>query len=205
MKDNAVIAAGHRVSGNISAAEDLAIFGRVEGRIQSEATVVVEGSAIIEGDITAAYVVVRGLVVGDIAGVEGVEVAPGAQVAGDIRTRRLTLRAGGRVAGTVSTGVEVAGVATGLARGVQASGAWASSATAPAPAWSSPRVSSPMPIAAPAPAPAPMPASSAASAPAATTPAPAPAPSGPGPLFSGWPSDEAVENAARSEPAREGP
>ena len=114
MKDTATIAAGHRVIGTISAAEDLVIHGRVEGRIQSEATVIVEASAIIEADILANHVVVKGIVIGEVQAVEGIEVWSTAQIAGDLKTRRLTLRAGGRVSGLVASGVDVAGFSAGM-------------------------------------------------------------------------------------------
>lgn len=107
MNDVAHIAAGHRVVGTVSAAEDLVILGRVEGRIQSEGMVTIEVGAIVEAEILARHVVIRGVVVGDVSGVEGIEVAAQAQVLGDLRTRRLSLRAGGRVAGVVTTGIEV--------------------------------------------------------------------------------------------------
>jgi cytoskeletal protein CcmA (bactofilin family) len=107
VNDVAHIAAGHRVVGTVSAAEDLVILGRVEGRIQSEGMVTVEAGAIVEAEILARHVLIRGVVVGDVSGVEGIEVAAQAQVLGDLRTRRLALRAGGRVAGAVTTGIEV--------------------------------------------------------------------------------------------------
>src|SRR5262245_41953462 len=103
VSDTSVIAAGHKVTGTVSAAEDLIVVGRVVGRIQSEATVVIETQAIIEGEIVARHVLVKGIVVGDVSGVEGIEVAPSGQVLGDLRTRRLALRAGGRVNGAVMT------------------------------------------------------------------------------------------------------
>lgn len=107
MSDTSYISAGQRVVGTVSAAEDLVIVGRVEGRIQSEATVTVEAQAIVEADIHARHVVVRGIVVGEIAGVDGIEVAPTGQVLGDLRTRRLALRAGGRISGLVHSGIDV--------------------------------------------------------------------------------------------------
>ncbi|MFO0744056.1 MAG: polymer-forming cytoskeletal protein [Myxococcota bacterium] len=107
MSDTSYISAGQRVVGTVSAAEDLVIVGRVEGRIQSEATVTIEAQAIVEADILARHVVVRGIVIGEIAGVDGIEIAPTGQVLGDLKTRRLALRAGGRVAGLVHTGIEV--------------------------------------------------------------------------------------------------
>lgn len=107
MSDVSVIAASHKVSGTVSAAEDLIVQGRVEGRIQSEATVVIETNAIVEGEVLARNVLVKGIVVGDISGVDGIEIAPSGQVMGDLRTRRLALRAGGRVVGLVQSGIEV--------------------------------------------------------------------------------------------------
>lgn len=109
MNDTSVIAAGHHVVGTISAAEDLVVQGRVEGRIQSEATVVIEAHAIVEGPISARHVIIKGVVVGEVNGVDYIEVAASAQVAGDLKTRRLTLRPGGRVNGEVQTGIEVSG------------------------------------------------------------------------------------------------
>lgn len=107
MSDVSVIALGHKVTGTVSAAEDLVIQGRVEGRIQSEATVIVDTQAIVEAEILARHVLIKGIVIGDVSGVEGIEVAPSGQVLGDLRTRRLALRAGGRVLGVVQSGVEV--------------------------------------------------------------------------------------------------
>ena len=107
MSDVSVISASHKVTGTVSAAEDLVVQGRVEGRIQSEAAVIIETQAIVEGDILARHVLVKGIVVGDVSGVEGIEIAPSGQVLGDLHTRRLALRAGGRVLGVVQTGIEV--------------------------------------------------------------------------------------------------
>ena len=107
MSDTSVIAANHKVTGTISAAEDLVIVGRVEGRIQSEATVVIEAQAIVEAEVLARHVIVKGIVVGDVSGVEGIEITATGQVLGDLRTRRLALRGGGRVLGNVHTGIDV--------------------------------------------------------------------------------------------------
>jgi cytoskeletal protein CcmA (bactofilin family) len=128
-----VIAANHRVVGTISAAEDLLVQGRVEGRILSDATLVIDASAIVEGEIHARHVIVRGVVVGDVSGVDQIEVAPTGQILGDLKTRRLALKAGGRVSGLVHTGIEVpAYAAQSTARAAQ--GTWRGSATAARPA-----------------------------------------------------------------------
>jgi len=134
VSDISVIAANHKVTGTISAAEDLLIQGRVEGKILSDATLVIDASAIIEGEILARHVIVRGVVIGDVSAVEQIEVAPSGQILGDLRTRRLALKAGGRVSGLVHTGIEIA-AHTGQAASRGAQSNWRASAPArPAPA-----------------------------------------------------------------------
>lgn len=108
MSELSIIAANHRVVGTVTANEDLVVQGRVEGRILSDATLVIDQSAIVEGEVLARHVIVRGVVVGDVSAVEQIEVAPSGQVLGDLKTRRLALKAGGRISGLVHTGVEVA-------------------------------------------------------------------------------------------------
>jgi len=133
VSDISVIAANHKVTGTITAAEDLLVQGRVEGRILSDATLVIDASAIVEGEILARHVIVRGVVVGDISAVEQIEVAASGQVLGDLRTRRLALKSGGRISGLVHTGIEVA-AHSGQA-GARAQTNWrASSPARPAPA-----------------------------------------------------------------------
>lgn len=135
MKDTAIIAAGSRVIGTISASEDLVIQGRVEGRIQSEATVIIDSSATMEGDIIANQVIVKGIVVGDIQAVEGIEVTATGQVAGDLKTRRLALRPGGRVSGNVASGIEVPGFVSGVkSTATRSTATWSAAARAAAPA-----------------------------------------------------------------------
>lgn len=101
------IGTGHFVVGAIRTGEDLTIAGRVQGSVDAEGLVVVEAGAIVEGDVRARELVVRGVVVGDIATVDGLEVTANGQVLGGITTRRLLLRTGGRISGEVTTGVEV--------------------------------------------------------------------------------------------------
>lgn len=136
MSELSIIAANHRVVGTVTANEDLVVQGRVEGRILSDATLVIDQSAIVEGEVLARHVIVRGVVVGDISAVEQIEVAPSGQVLGDLKTRRLALKAGGRISGVVHTGVEVAAPNNANRTG----NAWRPTArpatTAPARGWS---------------------------------------------------------------------
>lgn len=102
-----LISAGQVVSGTIRAGEDLVIAGRVRGSVESEGLVVVEAGGVIEADLRAREIVVRGVVVGEVAAVEQLEVAANGQVLGTVKTRRLLLRPGGRIHGDVTTGMEI--------------------------------------------------------------------------------------------------
>jgi len=132
---SSIISAGQRVVGNVSAAEDLVVVGRIEGRIQSEASVTIEAQAVVEGDIHARQVLVKGVVVGEIAATDGIEIAPSGQVLGDLKTRRLALRAGGRVAGLAQSGIEVPAFVYGNRTAVRRAAPAPTFAAAPADPW----------------------------------------------------------------------
>lgn|GEM_PF-3348624 len=101
------IALGQTITGVLRAGEDLTVSGHVKGRIESEGVVIVDAGGIVEADIRARELIVRGVVVGDVATVDSVEVTANGQVLGSITTRRVVMRAGGRILGDVSTGTEV--------------------------------------------------------------------------------------------------
>lgn len=103
------IANGHTIVGILRAGEDLTIAGHVKGRIEAEGVVIVEAGGIVEADVRARELIVRGIVVGDVASVDVVEVTANGQLLGSVTTRRVVMRAGGRILGEVSTGVEVQG------------------------------------------------------------------------------------------------
>ncbi|MFT7581928.1 MAG: cytoskeletal protein CcmA (bactofilin family) [Myxococcota bacterium] len=101
------IAAEHHITGALRCGEDIVIFGRVQGLVESAGLVVIEAGAIVEANIHAQELVVRGVVVGEIEAVDGVEIAASGQILGDIKTRRMNLVAGGRISGVVQTGMEL--------------------------------------------------------------------------------------------------
>ena len=57
-----VIAAGNTVEGNVSADETLVIHGQLRGVVVSSADVIVEEGAVVEADVHAACVEVRGTI-----------------------------------------------------------------------------------------------------------------------------------------------
>jgi cytoskeletal protein CcmA (bactofilin family) len=102
------ISRGVSVQGTFQAGEDVSLLGRLAGRVESDALLVVEEGAWLEAETHVRQLVVHGTVVGDVYAVERVEVSATGQVKGAIRTAQLKLVPGGRIAGRVETGVEVA-------------------------------------------------------------------------------------------------
>jgi cytoskeletal protein CcmA (bactofilin family) len=86
------------IKGNITAAEDLAVAGRVEGdiRLDAGALTLAPGSQVV-GDIGVASVVVHGSVQGNVAATERVDVRPGACVGGSIAAPTLVVADGARM------------------------------------------------------------------------------------------------------------
>lgn len=91
-----------RIKGEISAAENLVIAWRVEGRIRLDAGVLTlaPGSHVV-GEITAPSVIVNGEVEGDVTTSELLEVRATALVKGNLATPRLTVADGAQVTGHV--------------------------------------------------------------------------------------------------------
>ena len=73
------------IKGNITAAEDLAITGRVEGDIRLDAgELILAAGSKVTGDVTVLSVVVHGNVQGNLSATQRVVVRPGASVSGSL-------------------------------------------------------------------------------------------------------------------------
>jgi cytoskeletal protein CcmA (bactofilin family) len=102
--DESVIDAGTRVRGGLHCQEPLAVRGRVDGSIHSEATVTVHEGAVVRGDVVASEVVVSGILIGALVGRERVAVLASGRVRGDVHTPRLRTEPGARIDGELSVG-----------------------------------------------------------------------------------------------------
>ena len=90
------------VKGEVSAAEDLLILGRVEGNIVVQNhTLIIGKGAVIEAEITAHSVVVEGQVTGNVDASEQLEVSPDGVVIGNVKTPSLVIRDGATLKGSV--------------------------------------------------------------------------------------------------------
>ena len=80
------------VKGEISAKEPLTVSGRVEGTIDVRGHVLtVEAGAHVEGDVTAAGIVVAGTVKGSLLAEERIALRAGADVEGTLTAPRLAV------------------------------------------------------------------------------------------------------------------
>lgn len=83
------------IKGNITAAEELAITGRVEGDIRLEAgDLVLAAGSHVAGDVSAPTVAVYGNVQGNVTATQRLMVRPGATMSGSITTPVLIVEDG---------------------------------------------------------------------------------------------------------------
>jgi len=87
--------------GELSADEDLMLFGRVEGSIRHTSSLTVGAGGSVLGDIHAKVIIVKGTVDGDLIATESVTVSPTANVLGDISAPRICIVEGAQFNGNV--------------------------------------------------------------------------------------------------------
>ncbi|MDR2516248.1 MAG: polymer-forming cytoskeletal protein [Spirochaetaceae bacterium] len=79
-----VITADIDFSGSLSFEKPLLIRGKVTGSVDSSGLLVIDEGAVVEAGISAARVVIRGTVRGDISAMERVEISATGKLYGDI-------------------------------------------------------------------------------------------------------------------------
>ena len=117
-----VIGKGLVVRGELSGAGNIELADQFEGKISLTGTVVVLEGAHIQSDISATEIVVAGSIRGNLTASEKVEFSPTGLLFGNVRSKVLILREGGRVHGRILTGAlstpteELAGIAEQVRR-----------------------------------------------------------------------------------------
>jgi cytoskeletal protein CcmA (bactofilin family) len=90
------------IKGELTASEDLTIYGQMEGRIQlPNHTLTIGPHADIRAAIAAKAVVVMGAVTGDVTAGERIEIQANGSVIGDVAAPRLAIADGGSIQGRV--------------------------------------------------------------------------------------------------------
>ena len=89
-----VLSADVEIKGNLKFSGELAFDGKLDGEIQTDGVLNLGDTAVINGNINAQSVVVRGKVTGNINAKEKIEIKAKAEVFGDIRATKLAIEEG---------------------------------------------------------------------------------------------------------------
>jgi cytoskeletal protein CcmA (bactofilin family) len=82
------------IKGNIKFSGELTLDGKLDGEIHTDGALALGDSAVVNGNITAQSVTVRGKVNGNITAKEKIDIKAKAELFGDIRSARLTIEEG---------------------------------------------------------------------------------------------------------------
>jgi cytoskeletal protein CcmA (bactofilin family) len=88
------LASDVEIKGNLKFTGELSFDGKLDGEIQTEGVLTLGDTAVINGNINAQSVVVRGKVTGNINAKEKVEIKAKAELFGDIRATKLVIEEG---------------------------------------------------------------------------------------------------------------
>jgi cytoskeletal protein CcmA (bactofilin family) len=100
-KASTTITAGTLVRGRISGAEDIDLFGRVEGQIEIDGVLKIDGNARADAEITASDIYVYGILIGNATATDTIHLTESALVVGDLTAPRIIIDSGARVKGQV--------------------------------------------------------------------------------------------------------
>lgn len=89
-----VLSSDVEVKGNIKFSGELAFDGKIEGEIQTDGVLTLGDSAVVNGNINAQSVVVRGKITGNIHAKDKIEIKAKTELFGDIRATKLTVEEG---------------------------------------------------------------------------------------------------------------
>src|SRR5438477_4942384 len=89
-----VLASDVEIKGNLKFSGELTFEGKIDGEIQTDGTLNLGDSAVVNGNINAQSVVVRGKINGNINAKEKIDIKTKAELFGDIRASKLSVEEG---------------------------------------------------------------------------------------------------------------
>jgi cytoskeletal protein CcmA (bactofilin family) len=89
-----VLGADVEIKGNLKFSGELTFEGKLEGEIQTDGVLNLGDSAVVNGNINATSVVVRGKITGNITAKEKIEIKAKTELFGDIRASKLAVEEG---------------------------------------------------------------------------------------------------------------
>jgi cytoskeletal protein CcmA (bactofilin family) len=89
-----VLGSDVEIKGNIKFTGELTFDGKLDGEVHTDGTLHLGDSAVVNGNITAQSVIVRGKINGNITAKEKVEIKGKSELFGDIRAAKLSIEEG---------------------------------------------------------------------------------------------------------------
>lgn len=102
--ESTIIGPSILINGKLSGDEDLTVRGRVEGELSLTKTLIVEPSGIVKANVQVRNAIISGVVVGNIAATESVELTREGRMVGDINSPRVIIVDGASFRGRVDMG-----------------------------------------------------------------------------------------------------
>ncbi len=99
-----LIAAGTVIAGRIEGAEDIDLFGRIEGSLKLKGALKIDEKARADADLEVTRLEVRGILVGNATASEAIELFATARVIGDLVAPQVVVREGARFRGLIDMG-----------------------------------------------------------------------------------------------------
>jgi cytoskeletal protein CcmA (bactofilin family) len=89
-----VLTSDVEIKGNLKFSGELTFEGKLDGEIHSDGTLHLGDSAVVNGNINATTVIVRGKINGNIVAKDKIDIKSKAELFGDIRAAKLTIEEG---------------------------------------------------------------------------------------------------------------
>jgi len=96
------------INGEFGSEENVAIQGKVQGRIETTADLLVEEGGVVEAEVRTQNIDIRGTIVGNVTASDKFEIHVGGNVTGDIRAPRVVLADGAKYKGNIDMEVRPA-------------------------------------------------------------------------------------------------
>ena len=99
-----VLGSGLTIEGTVSSQGDVRIEGTIKGDVTAEGEVNITSTGVVDGEVTAARLVVAGKVNGSLAATDSARLSSGCKVKADVSSPRLQLDDGATLNGRVDMG-----------------------------------------------------------------------------------------------------
>lgn len=89
-----LLSRGVSIEGDIQGAENAQIEGHLKGSIRLDGDIIIGSSAVVEADVEADNIIIKGMVIGNVTAREHLEIQPTGKMTGDITARSIDFKDG---------------------------------------------------------------------------------------------------------------